>query len=138
MEPENGMNGSQMGLPLGEWQNSFELMYRSLKYTQIWIVQFKILHFITATREKLFQWNIVESDVCTFCNEHIETLPHLLVECEVVKLFWIDLQLWLYERTDILIDLNVREIIIDFQDKKFITFNAVYLLAKKYYIKMFL
>ena len=45
------------------------------------------LHFITATREKLFQWNIVESDVCAFCNEHIETLPHLLVECEVINYF---------------------------------------------------
>ena len=97
------------GLPVEEWQNSFKWMYRSLKCTQIWIVQFKILHFITATREKLFQWNIVESDVCT--------------------LFWIDLQLWLYERTDILVDLNVREIVIGFK--------AVYLLAKQY-IKMFL
>jgi len=69
----------------------------------------------------------VESDVCTFCNEQIETLPHLLVECEVVKLIWTDLQLWLYERT------YVREIIIGFQDENFIMFNAVYLLAKKLY-----
>jgi len=118
------------GLPLGQWQNSFKWVYRSLKCTQIWIIQFKILHFITATREKLFQWNIVESDVCTFCNEQIETLPHLLVECEVVKLIWIDLRLWLHERTDILIDLNVCEIIIGFQDENCIMFNAVYLLAK--------
>jgi len=60
------------------------------------------------------------------------------VECQVVKLFWIDLQLLLCERTDILIDLNVREIIIGFQDENCIMFNAVYLLAKKMYIKMFL
>jgi len=84
------------GLPLGQWQNSFD--------------------------GRIGQ---------------IETLPHLLVECEVVKLFWIDIQLWLYERTDILIDLNVREIIIGFQDETFIMFNAVYLLGKKMYIKMF-
>ena len=118
------------GLPLGQWQNSFKWVYRSLKCTQILIVPFKILFFITATRGRLFHWNIEESDVCTFCNEQIETLPHLLVECEVVKLFWIDLQLWLYERTDILVDLNVREILIGFQDGKFIMLNAVYLLAK--------
>ena len=65
----------------------------------------------------------MESDVCTVCNEQFETLPHLLVECEV---FWSDLQLWLYERTDILVDLNVREIIIGFQDENFIMFNVVY------------
>jgi len=94
-------------------------------------MQFKILHFITATREKLLQRNRVESDVYTFCNEQIKTLPHLSVECEVVKLFWIDLQLWLYERKDILVNLNVREIIVGFQDTDFIMFNAVYLLAKK-------
>jgi len=39
------------------------------------------------------------------------------VECEVVKLCWIDFQRWLYERTVILVDLNVREIIIGFQDE---------------------
>jgi len=42
------------GLPLEEWQNSFIWMYRYLNCNQIWIVQFKIVHFITATREKLF------------------------------------------------------------------------------------
>jgi len=84
---------------------------------------------------ELLQWNIVESDVCTFCNEQIETLPHLLVECEVVKLFWTDLKLWLYERTDILVDLNVREIIIGFQDENFIMLNAVYLLTKKFILR---
>ncbi len=51
----------------------------------------KIIHYITATRDKLFWWNIVDSDICTFCNEEIETLPHLLIECEAVKLSWIDM-----------------------------------------------
>ena len=81
----------------------------------------------------------MESDVCTFCNEQIETPPHLLVECEVVKLFWSDLQLWLYERTDILIDLKVREIIIGFQDFFYLYYVqcSVFTLPKNY-IKMFL
>ena len=120
------------GLTLEKWQSSFKMLYNSLKCTKTWIVQFKILHYITATRDKLFQWKIIESDICTFCNEEIETLPHLLVECEVIKIFWIDLKKWLTEKTHTKIDPNVLEIIIGFQNENFVMFNAVYLLAKKY------
>ena len=41
----------------------------------------------------------------------------------------------MYERTDILIDLNVLEIIIGFQDENVIMFKAVYLLAKTFILR---
>ena len=48
-------------------------------------MQFKILHFILVTKEKLLQWGLAQDDICTFCEEEIETLPHIFVECEVTK-----------------------------------------------------
>ena len=33
-----------------------------------------------------------ETSNCSFCNEHIETLRHLFIDCRYVKLIWNDLQ----------------------------------------------
>ena len=32
--------------------------------------------------------NLVESDRCTFCQEHIETIKHIFWVCEQVEYFW--------------------------------------------------
>lgn len=120
------------GLELEEWRDSFKLMYQTMHSTKTLIVQFKILHNIIATKEKLFQWGMSDTDVCSSCNEDIETLPHLLVECEVVKIFWNDLKYWLQEKTDILIHLTMQEIILGLQNENLHLFNCVYLLAKQY------
>ncbi len=119
------------GLQMEVWQYGFRIMYTTLQCTKTLLVQFKILHFITATRAKLFLWDIVDDDLCSFCNEAIETLPHLLIECEAVKLFWNDLKHWLFLKSGILFQPTVSEIIIGFQNPD-LMFNAVYLLAKRY------
>ena len=53
------------GLQMEVWKHGFTLI----------TVKFKIRHFITAARKKLILWEIVDSDICSFCNEAIETLP---------------------------------------------------------------
>ncbi len=40
------------------------------------------------TNEKLHRIKIVESPVCSLCNEEIETLTHLFVDCCKVKHIW--------------------------------------------------
>ena len=115
------------------WKHSFTLMYTTLQCTKMLLVQFKILHCITATREQFFfLWEIVDSDICSFCNEAIETLPHILIECEPVKVFWKELKYWLSLKSGIFLQPTVSEIITGFQNPDLIMFNAVYLLAKCY------
>ena len=75
-------------LTLADWEQSFTRMYMHMKCSKYLAMQFKILHFILVTKEKLLQWGLAQDDICTFCEEEIETLPHIFVECEVTKLFW--------------------------------------------------
>ena len=35
------------------------------------------------TKEKLFDWGLAQDNICTNCHEDIDSLPHILVECEV-------------------------------------------------------
>ena len=120
------------GLQMEVWKNSFTLMYTTLQCTKMLLVQFKSLHFITATREKRFVWKIVDSDICSFCNEAIETLPHILIECEPVKVFWKELKYWLSLKSGIFPQPTVSEIITGFQNPDLVMFNVMYLLAKCY------
>ena len=90
------------------------------------------MHFTLFTRENLHKWGIVESDICVFCHEEIETLPHIMIECDVIKIFWTDIYNWLYSKTEINYIPNSKEIIFGIDDPDLTIFNIVYILAKKY------
>ena len=49
-------------------------------YTKLRSFQFKINHNIIFTNEKLHRIGIKYSLNCSFCNSHIQTLPHLFAE----------------------------------------------------------
>ncbi len=49
------------------------------------------MHRTLVTRERLYKLKMSESDLCTFCDEEIETIEHLFLECEVTKAFLIKL-----------------------------------------------
>ena len=80
-----------------DWLYSIANMYAITSNTQILNCQYKILHFILVMNEQLFKYKLIDSDLCEWCEEEIETLPHFLLECEVVKVFWNDLQNWLQD-----------------------------------------
>ena len=50
--------------------------------------QFKINHNILFTNEKLFKFGMISSPMCSFCDNEIETLEHLFVNCDYVKPLW--------------------------------------------------
>ena len=55
---------------------------------------FKIIHRTLKTNRKLKQFKIKESEICDKC-EHIETIAHLLYECQEAKDLWDAIQNWL-------------------------------------------
>ncbi len=121
-------------LPEETWQQAFTTMHRSISYTKTLAVQFKILHFTLFTRYYLHKWGLVENDICVFCDEDIETLPHILVECEVVKVFWTCIHNWLSEKTEIIYLPNTIEIVLGINNPNpnLAIFNTIFLLAKNY------
>lgn len=115
-----------------DWLEGIYNMYTTTKNTDLLFYQYKIMHFILVTNESLFRWNIADSDICVWCNEEIETIPHILLECEVVKQFWIDIRLWIYQKTDILCPITNIEIIMGIFNKNLAKINKLYLFAKRY------
>ena len=43
----------------------------------------------------LFLWNKRQDDKCSFCDEEVETIQHLLFECHPVKELWDQLIIFL-------------------------------------------
>ena len=73
-----------------------------------------------------------DTDLCTFCDEDIETLTHLFVECEISKLFWKQIEDWLHENSGIRVHISPKEIIMGNLNIGHNLFDLVYLIGKHY------
>ncbi len=55
---------------------------------------YRFIHFAIPTNTRLYEWKIVDSELCTFCNTEPETYIHLFWECQVAKQIWNQIELW--------------------------------------------
>ena len=55
--------------------------------------QYKIIHNILPYGNRLYMMEILNSLLCNYCNL-LETLPHMLVECNTVHNFWVKAISW--------------------------------------------
>lgn len=113
---------------------AFVRIYTMTSCCQLQFFQFKILHRILVTNEKLYMWNMVESDICVFCDEEIETLCHIFFECEVTKIFWKKVSDWIHDKCNVLLVLSPLDILLGLEGNEETnhTINKLYLIAKKY------
>ena len=51
--------------------------------------QFRLLLNAIITNKHLHAWGIKSSNLCYFCNMHIETVSHLFCDCTIIKDFWL-------------------------------------------------
>ena len=76
------------GLPPDHINFYFNLAFSITKGTKLIVFQYKILHEVVFTEEKLFRSNIAKSDLCYLCSETKQDLKHMLVSCQFVSEFW--------------------------------------------------
>ena len=57
----------------------FALPFKVTKEISLRWLQVRINHRILGTNYYLSKMNLVESDRCTFCREHIETIKHIFL-----------------------------------------------------------
>ena len=62
--------------------------------TKLQWLQYRINHRILATNSFLFKIKVVENPYCTFCHEELETIEHLLWNCEITQNFIEDIENW--------------------------------------------
>ena len=69
-------------------ENSFNAIttYKEGAYCKYF--QFKLLHSRTATNDKLFRMNLIDSNVCKICQKEVETIRHTFIDCVHVTGLW--------------------------------------------------
>lgn len=93
--------------------------------------QTSLLCHAVLTNKTLYKRRIVESDRCTFCNDHYETIIHLLYDCEVTQRFWTLLINWYECLTNQEFNLTKIQVFVQ-MGKKITTLDCIILLAKQY------
>ena len=80
------------------WKSRFTLLYRSSIDNKMRNFQFQLIHRKIATQIFLYKIGISTSSMCTFCENHEQTLSHLFVNCEKVRSFWNVISVWFKEK----------------------------------------
>lgn len=105
---------------------------KQIKEVKLADFQFKVNNKILVTNSFLFKIKKIESNLCSYCKEHIETIDHLFLKCVKVKEFWNSLNIWLNEHCNISLYLEDRNIIFSMQPQGDI--EDFLLCLAKYYI----
>ena len=50
--------------------------------------------------------NIEQNNLCTFCGEEVEKLEHLFWQCNTVNTFWENIEQWIYDQNNYLINID--------------------------------
>ena len=120
-----------------DWKNIYSLAFEVTLDTKLREFQYKLLNLIIFTNEKLYKFKIIESLLCTFCNEEVESLEHLSYLCKISSFFWKELLSWLAVQRNKDLDISFMEILFgkfDISDDSLLV-NHVLLLAKFFLYK---
>ena len=122
-----------------DWKRVYLLSCRTTLETKLREFQFKILNRIVFTNEKLFRFDMAESDKCALCQTEVESIEHLLFSCKISSVFWKHVLYWLRDNNIIVESLKGEDIIIgkfdvgdDFLLESYcITWEVLYLFTKR-------
>ena len=116
-----------------DWKCINSLMFKITQDTYIRWFQYRIIHRTIATNVMLYRYNIVNSELCTFCGQSAETIFHLFIECMHVDSFWKELRLWFLQVAYIDITLDPFDIcLIKKVPKNQAVLNLIITLAKRH------
>ena len=80
-----------------DWAFSYALPFKCRLNARVKYFQYQVVHRTLITNKKLYQFNLLDHNTCDNCNE-IETIRHLLFECNSVKKLWRDIGKWIKDR----------------------------------------
>ena len=118
-----------------DWKRVYLLSFRTILETKLKEFQFKILNRIVFTNEKLFRFDMAESDKCALCQTtEVESIEHLLFSCKISSVFGKHVLSWLRDNDIIVENLKEEDIIFGKFDvgDDFLLVNHILLLGKYY------
>ena len=117
------------------WSKLFILARQMTRETKLQIFQYKILHQIIATKEKLYNWKKVESKYCANCPEFIHDTEHLFFSCPKSLDLWNSFQQLFIKYENKQIELNSFSILFGLKSiKSEIQFWNYFILLLKFFI----
>jgi hypothetical protein len=75
-------------------KQSFDIIYKSTPSTKIRSFQFCLVHRCLGINQKLYEWGMAETNLCSLCNSEVETYYHLFYKCDKVQGVWRDIKEW--------------------------------------------
>ena len=115
--------------------NIHSLVFKCTGDVTIRWFQYRIVHRILATNKFLYNIKIIQSPLCSFCKNEEETLLHLFIGCDLVNDIWNQLEMWIYEKTGILLNYSKKEITFGKQGRQFVAPNMITFIVKLYIYK---
>jgi hypothetical protein len=129
---EKWKNDLTMDIEIEKWRQFCSNVYTVSQIPHQQYFQYKLLNRILTTNEQLNKWGIVDSELCVLCDEEIETIKHMFLECEVVKLFYRDLENWISKAANFTFEFSNAEFLFGSGNPDFVLLDQVYLSAKQY------
>ena len=120
-----------------DWKTIFNTVYTVCKEPYLQSFQYKILHRTLNCNYNLFKWSIIDSGMCSFCHNNIDTLEHNLYYCYNTKVFWVRVNKWFMTVTQVKFNFSICEILFGIVvtstlDSHVFMFNYLVLLGKWY------
>ena len=82
-----------------EWKKIYSISNICTYDRQLQEFQYKILHRYLALNPLLKKMGISDTDLCFFCNNDIETIPHIFWNCKIISNFWEIFSIWWKQNT---------------------------------------
>ena len=102
-----------------DWPYSYSLPFKCRLNARIRYFQYQINHRSLITNKKLFQFGLIEDEHCDKCND-VETIQHLLMECETLENLWSDVERWSREKVNRRLHSDLVSTILGNEDNKFL------------------
>ena len=88
------------------WACAYKICFKSISDNDFIWFQYRVLFRILGTKYRLKKFNLSQSDVCSLCTEHPETIEHLFCFCTETTQIWDNIRLWIKNKLNINIRLT--------------------------------
>ena len=122
-----------------QWKNLFKIAFQCTIENKLRNFQYKFIHRITYTNDRLCQWGLVESTLCDFCNSNIDTIIHRFWMCEHSQIIWNKMWNWAKTLTDLpSITLSLAILNVDIDNNIPLVIHHIIILTKFYIYRCFI
>ena len=121
------------------WCQVYLIPHQITTDTNLRWFQYRLINRILATNTFLCKIGIKQNNKCAFCKIDPETLKHIFLECDIVQVFWHELESFVKNSCPHVRDLNItfEDVVLQIHNKQRAdkTINFIILCAKWYIYK---